>query len=228
MVTLHHITSDRQFALDIVRLKDDTEEDLVGSDAHQTAIRLLCDSLWLVGPERGAPWHVSSQLTVLMGKIEGKEWHPSPDIFVHPTGGLGPRTSWDAATEGVPPFVVEVASPATWEYDVSVKQRSYGYVGVQECLIFDPTSELLGTPVRAWHATEDGFVPWPPEADGRWHSAVLGIVMEPQGLLLRVYDSAGALVPIVGEQEQRAREQARRIAELEDELRQLRRETGDA
>lgn len=86
MVTrLHHVTSDRELVFDIAQLKDDAEEDLVGSDLHQTAIRTLCDSLWLVGPERGLPWHVSSQLVVLMGKLEGKDWHPSPDIFMHPT-----------------------------------------------------------------------------------------------------------------------------------------------
>lgn len=231
MVTLRNITSDREFALDVVRLIDDTEEELarVGTDIHQTAIRRLCDSLWLAGPERGLPWHVSSQLTVLMGKIEGKNWRPSPDIMVHPTGGSEPRTSWDVAVEGVPPFVVEVASPATWEYDLSVKRRTYGYVGVQEYLVFDPTSELLGTPVQAWHATGDGFVPWPAEADSQWHSAVVPVSLQPEGLMLRVYDDPGAPVPIIGEQARRiaeqarlAEEQARHIAALEAELRRLR------
>ena len=245
MVTLRNITSDRQFVFDIARLTDDTEEVLarVGTDTHQTAIQRLCDSLWLAGPERGLPWHVSSQLMVLMGKIEGKYWRPSPDIFVHPTGGAEPRTSWDVAVEGVPPFVIEVASPATWEDDLTIKRRTYGYVGVQEYLVFDPTSDLLGVPVQAWHATEEGFVPWLPGADGHWHSGVLPISVQPRGLLLRVYDSEGALVPIISEQarriaeqERRAREQARvaeeqarvaeeqarRIAALEAELRRLR------
>ena len=158
-MALHHITSDRDFVFDVVMLKDDTEEDLVGSDLHQTAIRYLCDSLWLVGPERGLPWHVSSQLVVLMGTVLGKDWNPSPDIFVHPTAGSMPRSSFDIGVEGVPPFVVEVASPSTWQYDVGPKGRSYGYVGVKEYIVFDPTAELLGTTVQAWHTTTDGFTP---------------------------------------------------------------------
>lgn len=238
MVTLRSISSDRQFVFDIARLTDDTEEELarVGTDVHQTAIRRLCDSLWLAGPERGLPWHVSSQLMILIGKIEGKYWRPSPDVFVHPAGGTEPRTSWDVAVAGVPPFVVEVASPATWEDDLTIKRRTYGYVGVQEYLVFDPTTELLGSPMQAWHATDEGFVPWPAGADGHWHSAVLPVSLQPQGLLLRVYDEAGALVPIIDEQarriaeqarlareqERRAEEQARHIAALEAELRRLR------
>ncbi|MFI5269931.1 MAG: Uma2 family endonuclease [Chloroflexota bacterium] len=238
MVTLRNITSDRQFVFDILHLTDDTEEVLarVGTDAHQTAIRRLCDSLWLAGPERGLPWHVSSQLMVLMGKIEGKYWRPSPDIMVHPTGGSEPRSSWDVAVEGVPPFVVEVASPATWEDDLTIKRRTYGYVGVQEYLVVDPTTDLLGMSVQAWHATEEGFVPWPAGADGRWRSAVLPVSLQPEGLLLRVYDEMGAPVPIIGEQARRIAEQTRRaeeqvriveeqvrhITELEAELRRLR------
>lgn len=248
MVTLRNITSDRQFVFDILHLTDDTEEVLarVGTDVHQTAIRRLCDSLWLAGPERGLPWHVSSQLMVLMGKIEGKYWRPSPDIMVHPTGGSEPRSSWDVAVEGVPPFVVEVASPATWEDDLTIKRRTYGYVGVQEYLVFDPTTGLLGTPVQAWHATEEGFVSWPAGTDGRWRSAVLPVTLQPEGLLLRVYDETGVPIPIIGEQarriaeqarmaaeqarmaaeqERRAEEQARHIAELEAALRRLRGES---
>ena len=152
MAALHNIASDREFVFDVAMLKDDSEEDLVGSDLHQTAIRVLSDSLWLLGPERGLPWHVSSQLVVLMGKIGGKVWHPSPDIFVHPTAGAAPRNSFDVHDESVPPFVIEVASPSTWEYDTAAKRRSYGYVGVQEYLVFDPTTDLWGSPVLAWHA----------------------------------------------------------------------------
>lgn len=219
MVTrLHHVTSDRELVFDIAQLKDDTEEDLVGSDLHQTAIRTLCDSLWLVGPERGLPWHVSSQLVVLMGKLEGKDWHPSPDIFVHPTAGLEPRTSFDIAIEGVPPFVVEVASPATYEYDIGGKGRGYGYAGVREYLVFDPTAELIGRPVLAWHSTDEGWVSWPSDQDGRWYSRTLDLFLKPEGLLLRVLDAAGVPVPTV-------REQARQNAELLAELERLRGES---
>ncbi len=225
---------DYPIALDIVMLHDDTEEDLVGSDLHQIAIRTLYEGLWLAGPERGLPWHVSTQLVVLMGKLQGKQWHPSPDILVHPTAGHELLSSFDVKTHGVPPFVIEVASPSTWEYDVGSKANAYGYVGVQEYLVFDPTTDLLGTPVVARHQTPDGFRPWAPDADGRWRSAVLPISLQVEGPLLRVLDEDGERFPTfteqahqlgahtrqLSEQERQLDEQARRINEQERLLRE--------
>jgi len=230
---------DRQFVADVAQLREDSPEDLMGSDLHQTAIRVIIEGLLQAGPERGLPWHVSSQLMVLMPKerLGGKNWPPSPDVFVHPTAGPRSRTSWDVAVEGVPPFVAEVASPSTWDYDAGAKGRAYWYVGVREYLLFDPTTELLGEEVRARRQTERGmWGPWEPEADGRWHSSVLGVSFRPQGTLLRVYDGQGVLLPTISEQTRRIQEQerllaeqarrtdeqARRIAELEAELQRLR------
>lgn len=222
MVTrLHHVTSDRELVFDIAQLKDDTEEDLVGSDLHQDAIVVSNQSLRRVARRRRLPWHVSNQLLVLMGKLSGKEWRPSPDITVHTTAGPDPLSSFDVAIHGVPEVVIEVASALTWDYDVEIKRRSYGYVGVQEYIVFDPTGEYLGAPVRAWHATPRGFVPWRAGPDGRWQSSMLDLSFKPEGLLLRVYDQDGTLVPTFDEQDRLAAEQAWRIAELEARLRGL-------
>ena len=60
-----------------------------------------------------------------------------------------------------------------------------------------------------------GYVLWEPDAAGRWASAALGIAFRPQGLLLRIYDQDGRLVPTIDEQDAR-------IAALEEELRRLR------
>ena len=78
-------------------------------------------------------------------------------------------------------------------------------------------------------------MPWEPDDKGRWASAALGIAFQPHGLLLRVYDQEGRLVPLTGEladlAEERERqladltaeraEQTRRLAALEAELRKL-------
>ena len=46
-------------------LHDDTEEDLVGADWHQQAIRALSDSLDDIAREVHLPWHVGDQLTLV-------------------------------------------------------------------------------------------------------------------------------------------------------------------
>lgn len=210
-------------------LKDDTEEDLVGSDLHQDAIRLLAENLRYIAAQRDAPWHVSSQLMILMGPISGRPWHPSPDIFVHLTAGPDPLESFDATSLGVPRFVVEVTSPATWRYDTEGKRRGYELVGVGEYLVFDPTGDLLGDQVRAWRATAGGFTPWGADRDGTWRSDALDLAFRPEGVLLRTIDRDGELVPSASEAlrlahaaARRADEAARRADELEAELRKLR------
>jgi len=217
-------------------LKDDTDEDLVGSDYHQDAIRLLAENLRYLAVKRAAPWHVSSQLMILMGPISGRPWHPSPDIFVHLTAGPEPLESFDATELGVPQLVVEVASPATWRYDVRGKRQGYEFVGVREYLVFDPTGGLIKAPVRAWRASPHGFEPWLPDAGNAWRSTVLDVVFQPQGVLLRTIDRDGELLASTSEAIQqadaarrraddaarRADDAARRADELEAELRKLR------
>jgi Uma2 family endonuclease len=228
MMRSFNAQTDLQSDLDVLDLHDDTEEELVGSDLHQEAIVTVYLSLKLVGRRRGLPWHVSNQLMVLMGRVSGKEWRPSPDVMVHTTAGTEPFTSFNVATHGMPELVVEVASESTWDYDVELKRRIYGRVGVQEYIVFDPTGEFLGAPLRAWHTTKQGFVSWRPDQDARLHSEVLDLWFKPEGLLLRVFDRDGTAVPTFDEQERRLDEQRlrfdeqqMRITELEAKLRAL-------
>lgn len=212
-------------------LPDDTEETLVGSSLHQGAIVALYSSLTLCGPERGLPWFVGNQLTMVIPRVgDNPRYMPAPDILVHPTLTMAPRSSLVPSRDGPPALIVEVASPGTAEErDVNLtsprgKPGVYEAIGVREYLVFDPTEESLGRPVWARRAGPRGFEPWPADANGRWVSAALGIAFEPRGILLRVYDQAGGLVPLVGEV---ARELARReqeIAALREELRRLRSE----
>jgi Uma2 family endonuclease len=210
----YDLYTDPQSDMDVVYLHDDEEEDLVGSDLHQEAIHVAHKSLQLIGRRRSLPWHVSNQLMVLMGRVSGKEWRPSPDVIVHTTAGTEPLTSLNIAVKGVPKVAIEVASQATWDYDVEIKRRTYGRVGVQEYIVFDPTGEFLGDQVRAWHATEQGFVPWQPDQDDRLRSEILDLWFKPEGLILRVFDRDGEPVPTFDEQQMR-------IAELEAKLRAL-------
>ncbi len=194
-------------------LPDDTEEDLVGADWHQYAIVVLYNGLRDVADLHHLPWHVGNQLT-LVGPVQDGVWRPSPDIAVYPAAGSELRKEMSVKDDGPPMLVVEVASPSTWEYDVNeVSGKAAGYLGlgVEYYLVFDPTSELLGTPCRGWRQV--GGVPreWRAEADGSYRCPSLDIALRPDGIILRVLDPDGYSVPTREERLRQLADQASRL-----------------
>jgi Uma2 family endonuclease len=234
----------RTFALgpEFDMLPDDTEETLVGSSLHQAAIVALYTSLEQCGPGRGLPWFVGNQIKLIIPRQGGGSYQPSPDILVHPTLSSGSRESLYVKADGPPVLIIEVASRSTAvERDINLmspdgKPGVYASIGVEEYLVFDPSDDILGSPVWARRSGPAGYIPWEPDQSGRWHSSSLGISFEPQGTLLRVFDQNGDLVRLTAEfadltmaQSENIRElqrqmaaQERRLAELEEELRRLR------
>ena len=65
-------------------------------------------------------------------------------------------------------------------------------------------------------------MPWGADRDGAWRSDALGLAFRPEGVLLRTIDRDGATLSSTTEAMRRADEAARRVAELEAELRKLR------
>ena len=186
-------------------IPDDTEETLVGSHLHQGAIDTAFDGLRICAKRRDLPWFVGNQLTLLIGQ-RGREAvrRIAPDIMVYPSLALAAPTSIAVALHGPPTLALEVASPGTaTDSDINLfqpegKPQIYARIGVEEYLVFDPTDTVLGRPIWALHRGPEGFVPWLPASDGRWHST-LGVSFAPQGALLRVYDHDGRLVPLTTE-----------------------------
>jgi len=201
-----------------IRLHDDMEEDLVGTDWHQRAISSLYTNLSDVAQRAGLPWHVGNQLTLVAWKPDGTAWRPSPDIMVHPQGGPAPRKEMIARTDGVPALVVEVASESTWSYDADTAEgKAAGYLalGVPEYLIFDPTGDFLGgAPCRGWRLVDGATREWRPTADDRYVGA-LGLSMRPDGDRLRVFDRAGKPMPYEYEKTRELAERERMVAERE-------------
>lgn len=213
----------------LLMLRDDTEEDLVGSDLHQDAITEIHAGIATYAQEQGLSWYITKQV-MLIAPMPGREdWHPSPDIYVVPNAPVYPRASYDAHVDPVPPFIVEVASPSTVERDLDSKRRGYEILGVREYLIFDPTGESLGVPLLAWHASTAAsgkqaalaWEPWEPDEQRTWRSDVLGLGFRPEGVLLRVVRPDGRIVPTRSQL-------TRQIAEMEAELRRLREQISDA
>ena len=223
--------------------RDDTEEDLVGTDWHQDAIRGLRTGLRDLAQRAGLPWHVGDQLTLVAWGSFRTPWRPSPDIMVHPMAGAARRKEMDTRTDGLPALIIEVASESTWRKDVDLrtnggKARAYLALGVPEYLVFDPLDAYIGGPCRAWRMVEGQIETWDPASDGRYESHTLGIALRPEGALLRVFDHASLPVPFEFEktrllmdqidqlaaQVEQLDAQAVRIAEQEAELAHLRAE----
>ncbi|HEY8600447.1 MAG TPA: Uma2 family endonuclease, partial [Thermomicrobiales bacterium] len=190
--------------------------------------------LALCGPRRGLPWFIGNQIKMIVPRQGSRApYMPSPDILVHPTLTNTSRTSLILATDGPPALVIEVASPSTaWSSDLNLadprgKPGAYEAIGIPEYIVFDPTAELLGDQLWARRLGPDGYEPWEPTTEGRWISRALGgIAFVPQGVLLRIYDQNGKLVPtseemadLLDEREQRLAESERQIAALEAALR---------
>jgi len=88
----------------------------VGADWHQDAISSLCNGLRDVARAGGWPWHVGDQLTLVAWHPDGSTWRPKPaipDIMVHPHSGAAPRSEMNAATDGLPALIIEVANTSS-------------------------------------------------------------------------------------------------------------------
>ena len=153
----------------------------------------------------------------------------APDVYVVlGANGNHRRYSWLVWREDkAPDFVLEVASPGTWQHDAGSKRDIYAMMGVTEYWRFDPKGEFF-VPELIGELLSDGeYHPLPiqQEADGllRGHSAVLGLdICVRPGPELRLYDpEAGKwlLTPAESEAARLAAEEENR--RLREQLRAL-------
>ena len=146
----------------------------------------------------------------------------APDVYVViGANGNQRRHSWFVWREGkAPDFVLEVASPSTWQRDDEVKREIYAVMGVSEYWRFDATGQCFD-PVLTGERLVDGEYRRMPLSndDGilRGYSEVLGLdfCVLPD-LELRLYDpAAGQWLPSHEESEtaRQESETARQVAE---------------
>ena len=121
----------------------------------------------------------------------------APDVYVvFGANGTHRRHSWLTWREGkVPDFVLEVASPRTWERDAGDKRDIYAAMGVSEYWRFDPRGDFFVPELIGEELAGGQYLPLPlqTDADGtlRGHSTLLGLdICVRPGLELRLYDPA--------------------------------------
>lgn len=230
-MVLHRVALGPEYDL----LPDDSVEAMAGSMRHQRVIVSVVNSLTRRSKCENLRWSVGNQLALIIPRQLGQPpYRPSPDITIYSSQLIDDHQAWvNINSFGPPALAIEICNPTgghriPLEHDLETlnstgKPAAYARAGIPEYLAFDPAGEVIDRQILAWRAGESGdYEPWLPDpVTGRWHSA-LGISFAPQGVLLRVYDPDGNIVPDNDDMDEIVAAQKARIAELEAELRRQR------
>lgn len=186
---------------------DDTEESVLSTDLHQSAItnlRLAINELAALHSPPGGPvpWQAGGQI-IFSGfqRPDGSRFQPLPDIFVCRRPFDRRRKSLAIAVNGPPLLVIEVLSDTTYESDLDLehgKGFSYAQVGVREYLTLDWSAEYLPEQGRGWRLEGDAYQVWLPEVTGRWQSREVPLAIGMEGPMVAVYTLDGRRLPREG------------------------------
>ena len=154
----------------------------------------------------------------------------APDLFVV----FGPdfaqyrdRYGLSLAEIGKPPdFIMEVASPSTWQADLGYKRDAYHWIRAGEYWLFDPERGRLYGQALAWEQrVGDHYIERPVYQgdDGmEWaHSPALGLDICVEGDWLRFYDPAVGQYLFIQKEEKAAREAAEATLTAEQTAREF-------
>jgi Uma2 family endonuclease len=148
----------------------------------------------------------------------------SPDTMVILGVDGHERRTFKTWVEGtVPSAIIEITSDETWREDLHTKRDLYARLGIPEYFLFDPLGDCLDPPLQGFRLEGRRYVPLVPDAEGALGSAILGLRLRPEGIMLRLID-ARTNEPILTADEVRERmeqataqaERERRRAELEE------------
>lgn len=117
------------------------------------------------------------------------------DIFVSFDVPSYPRDIYRIAEEGKPPdWVIEVASPSTFKYDVEGKKDLYEAMGVGEYWVYDPQGWMHNPRLQGWVLEPGGYRELVdmerPGLVVTLSSEVLGLEFHFDGVDLRMWDPA--------------------------------------
>jgi hypothetical protein len=203
---------------DIHYLKDIFEEQVAGREGT----RVLCDHRILWGiPDLGP--HCPD---VIVFEGLNKSWDPHRGTF--PVKEMGAR----------PILIVEVTSPSTRDVDVDEKVEDYHSAGVPLYVIADHRETEDGRAyvrIMGYRTTPEGYVRIPEQPNGIWIES-LKVWIQAEGDRVACADEHGRRIPDLRDQrdaekrradaeKQRADDNARKLAELEADLRRLRGDT---
>ncbi len=150
----------------------------------------------------------------------------SPDVFVVKGIAKHDRRIYKLWEEGVAPCVIfEITSRSSRLEDLGTKRGLYEMLGVREYFLFDPLDEYLSPRLQGFRLVGGYYQPLALSPEGALRSQELGLVLRPEGSLLRLVDPvSGQAVPTLDEAMNRAQAEAARADRAEAELTRLRAE----
>ncbi|MBX2999438.1 MAG: Uma2 family endonuclease [Caldilineaceae bacterium] len=124
-----------------------------------------------------------------------EEGNPSankaPDVMVVKNIEQRKRRIFKVWEEGaVPCTIIEVTSKSTWAEDTIRKSSLYARLGVTEYFLFDPLHEYMDDQFMGFRLEDGEYIPIESSADGSIFSQELGVILRPDGDLLRVINPA--------------------------------------
>jgi hypothetical protein len=210
------------------------------SDVHFSVILYLRQALRYVF--RHTPQTYVAANMFLYYEEGNPEARRAPDVFVVKGVPKHDRRVYKLWEEPAGPCLIfEITSRSTRLEDVGTKRGLYELLGVNEYFLFDPLAEYLSPPLQGFRLVAGYYQPLPLAAEGTLVSAELGVILKPEGTLLRIIDPAtGQEIPTLDEameQTEIALEQAQQeteranlaeteTARLQAEVEQLRRQLG--
>ena len=156
----------------------------------------------------------------------------APDILVVKGVGKHKRRVYKLWEEfAIPCTIFEITSKQTAQADLTTKYQLYERLGVKEYFLFDPLDEYLQPRLQGFILVQGRYQALPLSTEGELISRELGLILRPQGDLLRLVDSyTGQMLATSKEYAQRVESETQRanvaeakIIELQQELEKLRR-----
>jgi Uma2 family endonuclease len=142
----------------------------------------------------------------------------APDIFVVKGVGKHKRRTYKLWEERVVPCVIfEITSKQTAQADLTIKYELYERLGVSEYFLFDPLDEYLQPDLQGFTLVKGRYQALPLSLEGELISRELGLILRPQGDLLRLVDSYTGQMLATSREYARRVELAEQKAQLEEE-----------
>ena len=142
----------------------------------------------------------------------------APDILVVKGVGKYKRRVyklWEEAA--VPCTIFEITSKQTAQADLTTKYQLYERLGVKEYFLFDPLDEYLQPRLQGFILVQGRYQALPLSSEGELISRELGLILRPQGDLLRLVDSYTGQMLATSQEYARRVELAEQQALLEKE-----------